>query len=438
MIEIDAASNNGVDNIREIRDEVGYRPAEGKYRVYIVDEVHMLSVGAFNALLKTLEEPPEYVIFILATTEPHKVPATVLSRCQRYDFHRISADDMVARLKELMAGEAIEADEKALRYIARKADGAMRDAISLFDQSVSSLNGGPLRYEDALRALGTVDSEVLSRYLRAILLDDTNEALSVIEEVRSAGRELGQFVQDFIWYLRNLLLLMSADAPAELLEMSEEDWLRLAEEGRMTRPDELMYLIRLFSSLYNDLRGAADKRVLLEVATIKATRPAAESDPEALAARLTRLERQIGLLKKNGIRTQTDSDDKPQAPAEEKPEQKKIALEPARWEDLQEMKSHWQELMARLDYQSAQLIRRAWLEPRDGGVMGLVLPDNMTANLVKRFGVLEQLQQVVNEQMGRTVRFDPRTAGLEEKEPVYISNDDLAQIHMHIDLDTEE
>ena len=439
VIEIDAASNNGVDNIREIRDEVGYRPAEGKYRVYIVDEVHMLSTGAFNALLKTLEEPPEYVIFILATTEPHKVPATVLSRCQRYDFHRITTEDMVIRLKELMAGEGIEAEEKALKYIARKADGAMRDAISLFDQSVSSLNGGKLGYEDALRALGTVDSEVLSRYLRAILLDDTNEALAVIEEVRGAGRELGQFVQDFIWYLRNLLMLMSADAPAELLEMSEEDWLRLEEEGHMTRPDELMQLIRMYSSLYNDLRGAADKRVLLEVATIKATRPATENDSEALASRLTRLERQIEQLKKSGIRAEAVS-----APTESKPtavpaEQKKeIKISPAQWEDLQNMKQRWPELLSYMDYQAAQLLKTAWLEPRDGGVMGLVFRDNMTANIVKRFGALEQLQQVINDQMGKSVRLDPRVAGREEKEPVYISSKDLAQIHMHIDIDTEE
>ena len=240
VIEIDAASNNGVDNIREIREEVQYRPAEGKYRVYIIDEAHAITAAAFNALLKTLEEPPSYVIFILATTEPHKILPTVLSRCQRYDFRRITAEDIIARLRELSAGEGVEAEETALSYLARKADGGMRDAISLFDQCVSTYGKEKLTYEKALSALGTVDSDILSDLLRALLMDEPSRALSLVEEVRNAGGDLGQFVQDFIWYLRNLLLLMSADASKDLLEMSENDWLRMAEEARMTEPEELM------------------------------------------------------------------------------------------------------------------------------------------------------------------------------------------------------
>ena len=440
VIEIDAASNNGVDNVREIRDEVAYRPAEGKYRVYIIDEVHMLSAGAFNALLKTLEEPPEYVIFILATTEPHKIPATILSRCQRYDFHRITPADMVKRLKELMAGEGIEAEEKALKYIARKADGAMRDAISLFDQSVSSLNGKKLGYEDALKALGTVDSEILSRFLQAILLDDTTGALSVIEEVRTEGRELGQFVQDFIWYLRNLLLLMTADAPADLLEMSEEDWLRLSSESQMTKPEELMVLIRLFSSLYNDMRGAADKRVLLEVAAIRATRPAAEKSEEALLARLTRLERKMDRLEKEGpVRTAAEMPAEKQQ-TEKTPELQKepVRISPAQWEDLKLIKDNWGGLLDSLDHQAAQLLRTTWPEPKDGGVMGLVFPDNFTANMAKRFGVLEQLSRKILEKTQKTIRFDVRTRGLRETEPDYaITKEDLSQFHMKIETEDE-
>ena len=438
VIEIDAASNNGVDNVREIRDEVAYRPAEGKYRVYIIDEVHMLSAGAFNALLKTLEEPPEYVIFILATTEPHKIPATILSRCQRYDFHRITPQDMVARLKELMAGEGIQAEEKALKYIARKADGAMRDAISLFDQSVSALNGKTLGYEDALKALGTVDSEILSRYLEAILLDDTTEALGVIEEVRSEGRELGQFVQDFIWYLRNLLLLMTADAPADLLEMSEEDWLRLSSESKMTKPEELMVLIRLFSSLYNDMRGAADKRILLEVATIRATRPAAGKTDEALLARLTRLERKLEKLEKEGpVRLPEEKPEAARASAkEEKPAA--VTVSPAQWEDLKLIRENWDGLLGSLDHQGAQLLRNTWLEPKDGGVMGLVFPDNFTANMVRRFGVLDQLSRKITEKYRKTIRFDVRTRGLKEAEPLFtVSEEELSQFHMKIETEDE-
>ncbi len=160
VIEIDAASNNGVDNIREIREEVAYRPTEGRYKVYIIDEVHMLSIGAFNALLKTLEEPPEYVIFILATTEVHKIPVTILSRCQHYDFRRITIETISARLQELMVTEQVEAEERAIRYVAKAADGSMRDALSLLDQCIAFYLGEKLTYDHVLDVLGAVDTEV--------------------------------------------------------------------------------------------------------------------------------------------------------------------------------------------------------------------------------------------------------------------------------------
>lgn len=438
VIEIDAASNNGVDNVREIRDEVAYRPAEGKYRVYIIDEVHMLSPGAFNALLKTLEEPPEYIIFILATTEPHRLPATIISRCLRFDFKRITSDDILGRLKELMAGEAVQAEEKALKYIARKADGGMRDAISLFDQCISATAGEKLTYEGALKALGTVDSEVLSRFLRALLMDDTQEVLDIISLIRSEGRELSQFVQDFIWYLRNLLLLMTADAPADLLEMSEEDWLRLRDESMMTAPEELMHLIRLFSALYNDMRSAADKRILLEVAAIQATRPAQGQNPEALLSRITRLERGLDKLEKSGGMgsSQAPLPVIPETPAEEKPQEERvIKLDPATWQDLQDIKKRWQEILGDLSYQNAQLLKKGWMEPKDGGVLSLVLPDNFTVNMAKRFGALEQLEQSLEKKFHKKVRFDLRVAGLKEQEPVFVSDADLSQINMEIEME---
>lgn len=169
VIEIDAASNNGVDNIREIREEVAYSPADGKYKVYIIDEVHMLSIGAFNALLKTLEEPPSYVIFILATTEAHKIPVTILSRCQRYDFRRIAQETIQSRLQELMEQEKVEVEERALRYIAKKGDGSLRDALSLLDQCIAFYLGETLTYDRVLEVLGAVDTEVFSDLLRKIL-----------------------------------------------------------------------------------------------------------------------------------------------------------------------------------------------------------------------------------------------------------------------------
>ena len=191
VVEIDAASNNGVDNIRDLREEANYTPSRGKYRVYIIDEVHMLSTGAFNALLKTLEEPPSYVIFILATTEVHKIPVTVLSRCQRYDFRRITIDTIAARLRELADAEKIQVEEKALRYVAKAADGSMRDALSLLDQCVAFHYGSLLTYDNVLEVLGAVDSGVFSELLRAVIAKDTTACMKKLEEMVIQGRELG-------------------------------------------------------------------------------------------------------------------------------------------------------------------------------------------------------------------------------------------------------
>lgn len=293
VIEIDAASNNGVDNIREIRDEVAYSPAEGKYKVYIIDEVHMLSIGAFNALLKTLEEPPSYVIFILATTEAHKIPVTILSRCQRYDFKRITQEEITGRLRDLLAREQVEAEEKAIRYIAKKADGGMRDALSLADQCISFYLGETLTYEKVLEVLGAVDTEVFSQLLRQVLKGDVAGLFSHLEELIMQGRDLTQLVNDFTWYLRNLMLLKASDQMDDSLDVSAENLIQLKEEAAMVREDALMRYIRIFSELANQIRHAANKRVLLEVAFIKLCRPQMQRDEISLAERIRRLERQI-------------------------------------------------------------------------------------------------------------------------------------------------
>ena len=274
VIEIDAASNNGVDNIRQIREEVEYRPTEGKYKVYIIDEVHMLSIGAFNALLKTLEEPPSYVIFILATTEAHKIPITILSRCQRYDFRRISIETISARLMELMEKEQVTVEERAIRYIAKAADGSMRDALSLLDQCIAFYLGQDLTYDKVLETLGAVDTEIFSRLLRQILEKNVTGAIGVIDEMVIEGRELGQFVNDFTWYLRNLMLVQSSDDMEDVLDISTENLALLKEEAQMVDTDILMRYIRIFSELSNQIRYAVQKRILIEIAVIKLCKPA--------------------------------------------------------------------------------------------------------------------------------------------------------------------
>ena len=264
VIEIDAASNNGVDNIREIREEVAYRPTEGNYKVYIIDEVHMLSTGAFNALLKTLEEPPSYVIFILATTEAHKIPITILSRCQRYDFHRITIDTIAARLDELLKIEGVEAEEKAVRYVAKAGDGSMRDALSLLDQCIAFYLGQTLTYDKVLEVLGAVDTEVFSKLLRKVLQGDVTGAIRTLEDLIIGGRELGQFVGDFTWYMRNLLLVKTSENPEEAIDVSSENLKLLREESEMVDVETLMRYIRIFSDLSSQIRYSTQKRVLVE------------------------------------------------------------------------------------------------------------------------------------------------------------------------------
>ena len=293
VIEIDAASNNGVDNIRQIREEVTYRPTEGKFKVYIIDEVHMLSAGAFNALLKTLEEPPAYVIFILATTEAHKIPITILSRCQRYDFHRISIDTISDRLMDLMREEQVDVEEKAIRYVAKAGDGSMRDALSLLDQCIAFHLGETLTYDNVLEVLGAVDTEIFSRLLRQILAKDIAGAVATLDALVDEGREMGQMVTDFTWYLRNLLLMQSSDDMEEVLDVSKEHLNALKEEAQMVKPEVLMRYIRIFSELGNQIKYASQKRILIEIAIIKLCKPQMEKDYESVVDRIASLEAKL-------------------------------------------------------------------------------------------------------------------------------------------------
>lgn len=341
VIEIDAASNNGVDNIREIREEVAYRPTEGRYKVYIIDEVHMLSTGAFNALLKTLEEPPSYVIFILATTEAHKIPITILSRCQRYDFRRITVETIANRLTELMEKEGNDVEEKAIRYIAKAADGSMRDALSLLDQCIAFYLGETLTYEKVLENLGAVDTDIFSGLLRKILRQDTAGAVKTLEEIILQGKEMGQFVTDFIWYLRNLLLIGSSEHPEEAVDVSAENLEKMKEESAMMDAETLMRYIRVFSELSNQIKYASQKRVLVEIALIKLCQPVMETNLDSLYDRVRVLEEKL----KNGVvaappvsQGVTDTSVKTAEHTKTEPQPKPEKAAP---EDLQYVRQNW-------------------------------------------------------------------------------------------------
>ena len=303
VIEIDAASNNGVDNIRRIREEVAYRPTEGKYKVYIIDEVHMLSArGAFPALLKTLEEPPSYVIFILATTEKHGIPVTILSRCQQYDLKRMKIETIAHRMNELLTGEGVVAEERAILYIAKQGEGSMRDALSLLDQCIAFHMGEDLTYDKVLKVLGAVEVEVFSQLLRGILKGDVARVMDLIEKIIMEGSELSQFVSDFTWHLRNLLLLKTSDniesesfvkQAEETLDVTSENIQLLKAESRGIEVETLLRFIRITSKLSEQLRFTTQKRVAVEVAFIKLSVPSTETNIDSLIERIRILEEKL-------------------------------------------------------------------------------------------------------------------------------------------------
>lgn len=253
----------------------------------------MLSSGAFNALLKTLEEPPSYVIFILATTEKHKIPVTILSRCQKYDFKRISIDTITNHLVHLMEKEGIPAEEKALRYIARAADGSMRDALSLLDQCIAFYLNQTLTYDNVLEVLGTVDTAVFSQLLRNILAQDTIAVLHTVDQMITEGRELSQFLADFLWYLRNLLIIKDQNDMEDTLDLSTESIAALQEEASLIETSTLLRFIRVLSDLSGQLRNATQKRILLEVGFIRLCTPQMETDSGSLLERVHMLEKKM-------------------------------------------------------------------------------------------------------------------------------------------------
>ena len=368
VIEIDAASNNGVDSIREIRDEVQYSPTEGKYKVYIIDEVHMLSIGAFNALLKTLEEPPPYVIFILATTEAHKIPITILSRCQRYDFKRISLEAIAQHLKELLEKEGVEAEEKALRYIAKAADGSDRDALSLLDQCLAFHMNQTLTYDKVLEVLGAVDTEIFSKLLRRIVAQDTLGVIQELDGLIMSGRDLGQFTVDFTWYMRNLLLVQAADNAEELLDVSKEGKKALLEEAKMLETSVLMRYIRIFSELTGKLKYSAQKRVLTELALIKLTKPEMERDTEALLNRIANIEKRL----ESGIFVdQHVSEAERDSVWEEPEEETSKSLPPAQSEDVRRAKEAMPEVIRQAKHPIKEYLGKC--RCRDGGEGRLLL-----------------------------------------------------------------
>ena len=483
VVEIDAASNNGVENIREIREQVQYPPTEGKYRVYIIDEVHMLSTGAFNALLKTLEEPPSYVIFILATTEVHKIPITVLSRCQRYDFRRITLDTITARLKELTEAENMPVEDKALRYVAKAGDGSMRDALSLLDQCAAFHFGETLTYEHVLDVLGAVDNSVFRDLFHAVRENRTKDCILKLEEMVVQGRELSQFVVDFIWFLRNLLLLRTADDAEDLLDMSEDNLTQLREDAALVDENTLMRYIRVFSELSNQIRFANQKRVLIELAFIKLTKPEMEQSMDSVLERLEKLERMVEEMSAGGyvpVQTagmdgdpminagqqippqayaqpvysgasapgngmvpsgqpaQNTADMQNQQGAGQNYEPRTVSLPKAQLEDLNMIRNEWGKIVRDMGMSIRPSFRETVVEPAGDSCLCIVFNDPMNFAIGSRPSVLGDLERYVEQKYGKSLYFKSRVRESGERmDTRYISDDELRE-NIHMDITIED
>jgi DNA polymerase III subunit gamma/tau len=364
VIEIDAASNNGVEEIRDIRDKVKYAPNVVKYKVYIVDEVHMLSIGAFNALLKTLEEPPQHVIFILATTEPHKIPLTIISRCQRFDFKRITPQDIVRRMKLIVEETNVQCDDKALHIIARAAEGGMRDALSLLDQAISFSEDG-VTTEDALTVTGSVSQSLLNQLATSLIEKNVASALETVGELLSQGKDPVRFIEDFILYYRDMLLYKAAPNLEETFErvMLDQDFQVLSDK---TSAERIYQLIDILNKTQQEMRWTNHPRIFLEVAIVKLTQietkdnnhnAPSSGEVQQLLAKVNQLESEIKHLKENGITAKQETSQSASQPKAQRSTRKGFqapvgrineVLKQATKQDLQQVKSGWGQLIAKL------------------------------------------------------------------------------------------
>lgn len=374
VIEIDAASNNGVDEIRDIRDKVKYAPSAVRYKVYIIDEVHMLSIGAFNALLKTLEEPPSHVIFILATTEPHKIPATIISRCQRFDFKRISSQALVKRMKIVMDSQEIPYDEEALFLIAQASEGGMRDSLSILDQ-VISYSDGHVKLDDVLAVTGSVTQGFLSKIATAFIEKDVVTALTSVQSIIDEGKDPVRFIGDLIYYFRDLLLYkMSPNLEEVLARVTiDQSFEEIAEKAKVSW---IYGVIETLSQNQQEMRFTNNPRIFLELALVKIVEDYEEEDykpgsDSALVQRIEQLENELSALKQNGVPV-SGNQQQEQAPSGQQRKYQSTSpktkvsfgrimemLNQASKQDLQRLKSKWGEIMEGI--KTKKVSAHAWL-----------------------------------------------------------------------------
>ncbi|WLD93434.1 DNA polymerase III subunit gamma/tau [Alkalihalobacillus sp. AL-G] len=420
VIEIDAASNNGVDEIRDIRDKVKYAPSVVQYKVYIIDEVHMLSIGAFNALLKTLEEPPKHVIFILATTEPHKIPLTIISRCQRFDFRRISSQALVSRMNTVIESQGIEANEDALHLVARAAEGGMRDALSILDQAVSYSEEN-VTVEDVLAVTGSVSQSFLSEITKAFQDQDAIGALKQIDQLMEHGKDPVRFIADLIYYYRDMLLYQTAPNLEEVLDRAQVDQ-EFVDLAKQVSKDWIYDVINTLNQAQQEMKWTNHPRIHLEMAIVKLSQENSKppqtqesaTNVQPLLQRIEKLEQELKSLKESGV---------PASGGAANPEQKsqkrtfqsktpkakvstgriKEMLNGATKQDLQLLRGKWGDIMEQI--RSRMVNAHAWMVDAtpvasSNGAFLLAFQHELHSQMASKDNIRECVEAVVMENVG--------------------------------------
>ncbi|WP_270278270.1 DNA polymerase III subunit gamma/tau [Enterococcus faecalis] len=426
VIEIDAASNNGVEEIRDIRDKAKYAPTQAEYKVYIIDEVHMLSTGAFNALLKTLEEPPQNVIFILATTEPHKIPLTIISRTQRFDFKRISTQDIVDHMAHIMQEMALDYEEQALYVIGRAAEGGMRDALSILDQTIS-FSDEKVTLEDAMQVTGSLTYEMMDHYIQCCVAGDVERALEGLESILGEGKEARRFLEDLLLYCRDLL--MYQQAPKLLAEKAGTLTEAFKELATQTPAEKIYQLIQILSDTQNEIRFTNNANIYLEVATVKLAKTvqsnkhntpettnqggSAEGNPELadLQNQIGQLKKELAELKKHGVAAkEADAprqQARPQAPKSSfrvPTERVYQVLNEATRTHLMNVKNVWEDLLQTLSVTQRAMLKAS--EPVAASPKGIVVAFDYEI-VCARATDDEEMQLAFNNNLSRLMDYTP-------------------------------
>ena len=426
VIEIDAASNNGVEEIRDIRDKAKYAPTQAEYKVYIIDEVHMLSTGAFNALLKTLEEPPQNVIFILATTEPHKIPLTIISRTQRFDFKRISTQDIVDHMAHIMQEMALDYEEQALYVIGRAAEGGMRDALSILDQTIS-FSDEKVTLEDAMQVTGSLTYEMMDHYIQCCVAGDVERALEGLESIVGEGKEARRFLEDLLLYCRDLL--MYQQAPKLLAEKAGTLTEAFKELATQTPAEKIYQLIQILSDTQNEIRFTNNANIYLEVATVKLAKTvqpnkhntpetanqdgSAEGNPELadLQNQIGQLKKELAELKKHGVAAkEADAprqQARPQAPKSSfrvPTERVYQVLNEATRTHLMNVKNVWEDLLQTLSVTQRAMLKAS--EPVAASPKGIVVAFDYEI-VCARATDDEEMQLAFNNNLSRLMDYTP-------------------------------